>query len=205
MPSKCLLIVDIQNDFCEGGSLAVNGGNAAALKTNSLQKKFPMTVISLDWHPPKHVSFANTHGKQPFDEITLPSGTKQIMWPQHCVQNTRGSELNPKLNVPPGSYFIKKGMDLEVDSYSAFFDQEKRHDTGLNDLLKNNNVEEVYIVGLAFDVCVMFTAKDCAALGYKTYVIKDASASVFPENDHKTIEELEAAGVQVIESSSISV
>ncbi|KAL0233087.1 hypothetical protein GEMRC1_011834 [Eukaryota sp. GEM-RC1] len=214
---SCLLVVDFQNDFCQGGPLAIKGtgvGQKITYEVNralsfkfiqtfgnaSEEEDFDMIAFTLDWHPPNHVSFASTHGKQPFEEIDVPYG-KQIMWPDHCVQNTEGSKLHKGIGIPRDAHFVYKGTKIDVDSYSAFFDA-NREDTGLDKLLKDNDIRTVYICGLALDVCVKYTAIDCASLGYSTYVLKRACGAVYPENNEQTLNELEKHGVVCIESMS---
>ncbi|KAL0243360.1 hypothetical protein GEMRC1_005921 [Eukaryota sp. GEM-RC1] len=206
---SCLLVVDFQNDFCQGGPLAIKGTHIGrnsiinevndALSFKFIQKlDFDMIAFTLDWHPPNHISFASTHGKQPFEEIDVPYG-KQIMWPDHCVQNTEGSKLHKGIGIPRDAHFVYKGTKIDVNSYSAFFDA-NREDTGLDKLLKDNDIRTVYICGLALDVCVKYTAIDCASLGYSTYVLKRACGAVYPENNEQTLNELEKHKISCIES-----
>ncbi|KAL0251892.1 hypothetical protein GEMRC1_001104 [Eukaryota sp. GEM-RC1] len=202
--TAALLIVDVQNDFCEGGSMGLPGTNDVVKTINRLQKlPFKQIVITQDWHPAGHCSFASTHNKQPLEQITLPSGVVQMLWPDHCIQGTEGAKLHPQLEVHPETPIIRKGIHQHVDSYSAFFDQEKQYHTSLNDLLKSKNIDTVYVCGLAFDVCCLFTAADAKELGYKTIMVKDATAAVNPANDDQIMSELKSKRIDVVYSDDL--
>lgn len=203
---KALLIVDVQNDFLEGGTLAVPNGNTIIPLINKILPNFDFLIYTKDWHPVNHKSFASNHkNKKNYDVIDL-KGTSQVLWPDHCVQNTFGSELHKNL-IKSGKniYFILKGTDIEVDSYSAFFDNKKINDTGLNSLLKEKNIDKVFICGLATDYCVKFTAIDAINLNYETYLIADATKAVNinPDDYEKSIEELKNKGVKIIFSKNL--
>ncbi|KAL0210542.1 hypothetical protein RCL1_004978 [Eukaryota sp. TZLM3-RCL] len=202
---KAFLIVDVQNDFCEGGNLAVTGGQAVAVLSNKIAHlpHWDLIVLSQDFHPPKHCSFASTHNKPLYSEITLPNGLVQTMWPDHCVNGTFGAEFHPSLFPLPEHKVIQKGIDVNVDSYSAFFDQARIHETPLRSLLLDNNITDVYICGLAFDFCVFWTAQDCKSCGFNTFLIKDATASVFPANEADVVKKLEDHGVIMVNSSDL--
>ena len=185
---KALLVIDVQKDFCPGGSLAVPKGDEVVPVINELMKKFFtkgwMVIATQDWHPADHGSFASVNKAQPFTMGTL-SGMPQVMWPDHCVQWTDGSAFHPDLLDAPT--VISKGMDATVDSYSGFFDNGGKNDTGLNKCLKDAGVDEVFICGLATDYCVKFTALDAVKLGYNTIVVSDACRGVdFPDGSVKT-------------------
>jgi len=194
---KALIVVDIQNDFLPGGRLAVPDGDKIIPKVNDLIKKFDLVIATQDWHPANHISFAENHkGKKPGDKITV-EGVEQILWPLHCVQNTFGAEFAKDLLKDKFTAVIRKGTDPMIDSYSGFFDNARKKDTGLDNLLKSLNVSEVYIVGLATDYCVKFTALDAVSLGYKTHVIREACMGVNlkPNDTENALNELKKAGV----------
>ena len=175
---KALLIVDMQNDFMPGGSLAVPGAADIVPLINALIPKFSLVIATKDWHPPDHLSFAVNHpGKKVGEQVTLRD-LPQILWPVHCVRNTYGSELIPTLDVSQIACFFYKGTDKWIDSYSAFFDNAHRQSTGLGDYLKTHNVEEIYIVGVATDYCILYTVMDAIALGFTVYVITDCCRAI---------------------------
>lgn len=179
---KALIIIDMQNSFLPGGSLEVEEGDKIIPQINFIQDQFDVIVATQDWHPTNHVSFAQNHeGKNTFDVIDLENGTKQVLWPTHCVQGTEGAQFSKYLHTNKVNMIIRKGMDSKVDSYSCFFDNNKENDTGLHGYLKGLGVDEVYICGVAGDYCVNFSAMDASALGYKTYIITDAVKSVDEE------------------------
>lgn len=200
---KALIIVDIQNDFLPGGSLAVNDGNEIIPIVNELMSKFECIVATQDWHPANHGSFASNHeNKKPGDQIVL-NGLQQVLWPDHCVQDTFGAEFSRDLKISETVKIFQKGSDVDVDSYSGFFDNGKMRDTGLNLYLQRSGVDEVFIVGLATDYCVKFTAIDAAELGYATHVIANATRAVnLNEGDfERSLEEMKAKGITVVQST----
>ncbi|MDW5288948.1 bifunctional nicotinamidase/pyrazinamidase [Formosa sp. PL04] len=200
---KALILVDIQNDFLPGGTLAVKHGNAIIPLVNSIQSKFDVVVASQDWHPLNHASFANNHeNKKVFDVIKL-EGQDQVLWPNHCVQGTKGAEFSSELNTHAVSAIFRKGMHKDVDSYSAFFDNNKTQQTGLAAYLKSMEVTNVYVCGLAADYCVYFTAKDAQALGFKTYYITDATRYISEEVYNTAILDLKQHGVIILNSADI--
>lgn len=175
---EALLIIDVQNDFCPGGTLPVPGGDEIVPLINQLMKKFEIVVATQDWHPAGHKSFATSHpGKEPYDIINL-GGVKQVLWPDHCVQGSEGAELRGDLEQEPIRTIIRKGMNLEVDSYSGFRDNQKEAITGLDGYLKAVGVEHIYLVGLATDFCVYFTAMDGLENGYEVTIIPDATRGI---------------------------
>jgi nicotinamidase/pyrazinamidase len=175
---KALVLVDIQNDFLEGGSLAVPKGNEIIDIVNSLIPQFDVVVATQDWHPVNHKSFASQHiDKQVFEMIDL-NGLPQVLWPNHCVQGSFGAEFHKELNSNAIEAVFRKGMDVEVDSYSGFFDNGRRNTTGLTGFLKEKLITEVYVCGLAGDFCVQYTANDALQQGFKTYLIPDAIRSI---------------------------
>ena len=200
---KALILVDLQNDFCWGGTLAVEGGNDVIPIANQLMDKFDWVVATKDWHPANHGSFAGTHyerWRKPGDVIDL-NGLQQVLWPIHCVQETFGSEFVNELNDEKINHITYKGTDVGIDSYSGFFDNGRRKATDLNDFLQSKNVTEVYVLGLATDYCVKFTAMDAVSLGYKTHLVLEACRGVnLTEGDvDKAVQEMKNVGVIVIE------
>jgi len=197
---KALLLVDIQNDFISGGALAVPDGDAVVPAANDAMKHFNLVVATQDWHPADHGSFAGQHsGRKPGDFIEL-NGLKQILWPDHCVMNTRGAEFAGGLALERVHKIFQKGIHREVDSYSGFFDNGHRYDTGLGDFLKEQAVEEIAIVGLATDYCVKHTAMDARKLGFRTNVIREGvrGVEIMKGDCEKAIHEMKNAGVIIV-------
>ena len=179
---KALIIVDVQNDFLENGSLAVPNGNQIIPIINEIQNDFDLIVVTQDWHPSDHKSFAKEHpGKKEFETIDL-NGLEQVLWPVHCVQGSFGAEFHQELNTNSVEAIFRKGMDPEIDSYSGFFDNGKRKNTGLFGYLKDRNVSEIFVCGLAADFCVYFTAQDALDLGFQTTILKEATKPINEEN-----------------------
>lgn len=171
---KCLLVVNVQNDFLPGGSLAVPNGDSILPLVNELMASFPLVVATQDWHLPGHFSFATNHeGRQPFDVIEV-DGRPQTLWPEHCVQRSAGADFPSRLDPAPIAAIFRKGMDPMVDTYSAFFDNQHAHQTGLAGYLRGLGVDEIFIAGLAAEICVAFTAEDSVNEGFRTTVIEDA-------------------------------
>lgn len=199
---KALLVVDVQNDFLPGGALPVPEGDEVIPVVNQLMKQFDLVVATQDWHPADHESFASQHAEKSPGEVIDLHGLEQILWPDHCVQGSAGASFASALNVAPIDAVFQKGMDREVDSYSGFFDNGHRKDTGLHSYLKDKGVYEVYVTGLAADVCVKFTARDAVELGYRTFLYTPATRAVNlkPDDFDNTVKELKAAGVQILES-----
>ena len=197
---KALLIVDIQNDFLPGGALEVRDGDQIISVTNRIMEKFDLVIATQDWHPSNHKSFASQHkGKNPGDMIKLKD-LDQVLWPDHCIQETYGAEFSEKLNLNKIKKVFAKGIDVEIDSYSGFFDNGHLRSTGLADFLRDSLVDEVFIVGLATDYCVKFTALDSIREGFKTCVIADATKAVNLEpNDYETsLEEMKQSGALIL-------
>ncbi len=200
-----LLIVDIQNDFLPRGALSVSEGDVIIPVINQLMEvDFDLVVASKDWHPKDHGSFASIQGKAVGDHILL-DGLDQILWPDHCVENSAGSEFASELNTDPIEHITHKGMDKKIDSYSAFFDNGHKKSTGLDGILKGEGIEKLYICGLATDYCVKYSALDACNLGYDTFVIEDACRGVnLSEGDSdKALEELRAAGAHIVQSKDV--
>ena len=202
---KALILVDLQNDFIPGGALPVPEGDAVIPLANRMQDCFELVVATQDWHPADHGSFAVNHpGGKPGDVIDL-NGLKQILWPVHCVQNTRGADLARGLITDRLKRIFRKGTDPGIDSYSGFYDNGHRKDTGLGDYLKGKGVTDVYILGLATDYCVKLTALDACQLGFATFLIEDACRGVDLKHGDvaQAIEDMKQAGVTVLKSRDI--
>ena len=202
---KALYIIDIQNDFCPGGALAVAEGDEIIPIVNRLQSKFDLVIMSQDWHPAAHGSFAANHeGKSPGEMIDL-HGLDQILWPIHCVQGSHGAEFRDGLETDNVAAIFRKGTDITIDSYSGFYDNGQRAATGAFGYLKELGVTELYVVGLATDYCVKFTAMDGNRLGFTTHVVKDACRGVNlqPGDVEGALDEMEAAGIHIITSQDV--
>ena len=200
---KTLIIVDPQNDFMPGGSLEVPNGDEIIPIINKLQEKFDLVIASQDWHPEGHASFASSHkGKNEFETIEL-NGIEQVMWPEHCVQNTEGAEFHKDLKTAKIEAIFRKGTSLEIDSYSALYDNKHLKSTGLSGYLKEKNAEDLYFCGLAAEICVHFTAKDSIKEGFKATIIEDATRALKVEHFEKAKAELKELGGKVITSSTI--
>lgn len=201
---KALLIVDVQYDFLEGGALAVPDGNQIIPVVNKLQDKFDLVVATQDWHPSNHKSFASNHpGKNLFDKIIL-NGIEQILWPDHCVQESYGAEFHKDLSTKKIEVIFRKGMETEIDSYSAFYDNGHIKSTGLSPYLKGRNVNEVFITGLAGDFCVYYSTKDALNEGFKVTVIEDAVRSIDQKNFQQIKQELSQRDVNFITSNQVT-
>jgi nicotinamidase/pyrazinamidase len=202
---KALILVDLQNDFCPGGALAVPEGDRVVGAADRLARRFELVVATQDWHPADHGSFAANHpGKTPGEVIEL-DGVRQVLWPVHCVQGTRGAEFHPELDISAVARVFRKGADARFDSYSGFFDNRRRHATGLGEYLKERSVESVYVCGLATDYCVKFTALDAVELGFKTHLVEDAcrGVNVHPGDVQRAIEEMQERGVVVTDIRTV--
>ena len=201
---KALLVIDVQNDFCPGGSLPVAGGFDIVPVINELQPLFDVVIATKDWHPTNHSSFAVNHGKQP-GEVILLDGLQQILWPAHCVQGSAGAEFVRGLDTEVIEKVFNKGIDPAIDSYSGFFDNGHKRATGLGDYLKQRRVTDVSVVGLATDYCVKWTALDAQQLGLKTSVVLNACRGVNlkPGDVDRAIDEMKQAGIAMIESAEV--
>lgn len=206
---KALLIVDVQNDFCPGGALAVAGSDEIVPAVNGLVAEFSAKglpiVATQDWHPAGHVSFASAHpGCKVGDVVALPDSASQltqVLWPDHCIQGTHGAELHPDLDATHVDYLVHKGCDPRLDSYSAFFDNDHASSTGLHTWLSEHGVDELTICGLACDYCVKYSALDARALGYRVVLPLAATRAVeaAPGDGEQAVEEMRRAGVEVVE------
>ena len=173
-----LMIVDVQNDFCPGGSLAVPRGDEVVPAINRLAGKFAYLVLTQDWHPPGHLSFASSHaGRRPFETIAVGYG-QQVLWPDHCIQGTPGAELRRDLDVARAELVLRKGFRRGIDSYSAFFENDRRTATGLAGYLRDRGFSRIFLAGLALDFCVGWSAEDARAQGFRTVVIEDACRGI---------------------------
>ena len=167
-----LLVIDVQNDFCPAGALEVAGGNEIVPYINKEMVKYDCVVLTQDWHPKGHSSFATSHeGKNPLELIKMPYGD-QVLWPDHCTQGSKGAEFHPDLNIEQANAIIRKGSNPFIDSYSAFFENDRKTSTGLDGYLKSLEIEKINLVGLATDFCVNYSAQDAANLGYKVSVLE---------------------------------
>ena len=167
-----LLVIDVQNDFCPAGALEVAGGNEIIPYINEEMAKYECVVLTQDWHPKGHSSFATSHeGKNPLELIKMPYGD-QVLWPDHCVQGSKGAEFHPDLNIEQANAIIRKGSNPRIDSYSAFFENDRKTPTGLDGYFKSLEIEKINLVGLATDFCVNYSAQDAANLGYKVSVLE---------------------------------
>ena len=203
---RALILVDIQYDFLPGGALAVAEGDQVVPVANAVQPKFELIVATQDWHPPDHGSFASNHpGHKPGEVIDL-DGLQQVLWPDHCVQGSRGAEFHADLDMSRIVRVFRKGTDPKIDSYSGFFDNAHRKSTGLGEFLKDESVTDVYILGLATDYCVRWSALDALKLGFRTHVIEDGCRGVelHPGDVQKAIEEIRAAGANITTSAAVA-
>ncbi|MFQ3452560.1 bifunctional nicotinamidase/pyrazinamidase [Bradyrhizobium sp. UFLA01-814] len=202
---SALLVIDVQNCFLPGGSLAVKDGEQVVPVINRIATSFANVVMTQDWHTPGHISFASTHsGKKPFETVDLAYG-KQVLWPDHCVQGTDGASLSKELAIPQAGLIIRKGFHKDVDSYSAFTEADGKTTTGLAAYLKARNVERVFVAGLATDFCVAWTALDARKAGFETYVVEDACRGIDTQGSlAKAWDDMAKAGVKRIQSSDIA-
>ncbi len=200
-----LVVVDVQNDFCKGGALEVPDGDAIVPSVNDIAKRFRHVVFTQDWHTPGHRSFASSHeGRQPMETIEVEYGT-QVLWPDHCIQGTKGAEFHPDLDIPHAQLIVRKGYNREIDSYSAFFENDQKTPTGLAGYLRERGLERCFFVGLAFDVCVRWSAEDARKVGFPAVVLEDASRGIDMEGSIKaTRESLAEHEVDLITSAQLS-
>ena len=201
---NALIIVDVQNDFLPGGTLAVHEGDTIIPAINKLQNQFDLVVATQDWHPANHKSFASMHsGKNVFEEINL-NGLPQVLWPDHCVQETAGAAFSSELDQKKIEAIFRKGMEKEIDSYSGFFDNGKKKATGMGAYLKGRGVSSIFVVGLAADYCVYFTALDGMELGFHSTIITDATRAINEKNFNSSLEHFHSKGGKSIRSDAIN-
>ena len=202
---NALIIVDLQNDFLPGGALPVPHGDEVIPLANELQRRFDLVLATQDWHPPDHGSFAANHpGKKPGDRIIL-DGIEQILWPAHCVQNRHGAEFAPSFDTSRVAHVFHKGIDPRIDSYSTFFDNAHRRETGLADYLKERSIKDIYLMGLALDYCVRYSALDARQLGLNTQVILDGCRGIGlePGDIDDAIDEMKRVGAIMLQSHDL--
>jgi nicotinamidase/pyrazinamidase len=198
------LVIDVQNDFCPGGRLPVPRGDEVVPLINRLASRFAHVVLTQDWHPAGHHSFASSHpGKQPFETTTVAYGA-QVLWPDHCVQATAGAEFHAELKIPHAELVIRKGFRRGIDSYSAFYENDRKTPTGLAGYLRERGLARVFLAGLAFDFCVRFSAQDAKREGFASIVIEDACRGIDLDGSvAATRDAFSAAGIACVDSASI--
>ncbi len=202
---SALIVVDVQNCFLPGGSLAVKDGEQVIPVINALAKSFTNVVMTQDWHTPGHTSFASAHeGKKPFEVIKLPYGD-QVLWPDHCVQGTDGASISKDISIPQAELVVRKGYHQDIDSYSAFLEADHKTPTGLTGYLKERGIKRIFVTGLATDFCVGWTAIDARRSGFETYVVEDACRGIDVQGSmEKAWTAMAKAGVRRIQSADIA-
>ena len=207
MPSTdVLIIVDVQNDFLPGGALAVPDGDAVIAPIRALAERFEHVVLTQDWHPSSHISFASSHpGKAPFGAITLDDGRTQVLWPDHCLQGSHGAAITEALHVRNAELIIRKGYRQGLDSYSAFVEADRRTLTGLAGYLRERGLSRVFVAGLATDFCAGWTAIDAAAAGFATFLVEDATRGIDANGSvARALADMDAAGARRIDAASLT-
>jgi nicotinamidase/pyrazinamidase len=199
-----LLVIDVQNDFCPGGALAVSNGDAVIDPIHNLSVKFANILLTQDWHTAGHSSFASTHkGKMPFEQIQLGYGM-QTLWPDHCVQGSKGADFHPALRLTRAELILRKGFRPQIDSYSAFFENDRATATGLAGYLRERGLTRVFLAGLAYDFCVGYSALDARRLGFEAIILRDACRAIDLNGSVEKIEaEFARAGVALVESTEL--
>ena len=197
--NHALIVIDVQNDFCPGGSLAVPGGDEIVAGINAMMDSFPAVILTQDWHPASHSSFASQHdGRDPMTLIDMPYGP-QVLWPDHCIQGSTGAQFHPDLTTDRADLIIRKGYNPAIDSYSAFFENDHTTPTGLEGYLRTRGVKNVTLVGLALDFCVNYSAVDAAKLGFNVTVTQEMCRAIdFDSSLEVALTGMTAAGVTVI-------
>ena len=201
-----LLVIDVQNDFCPGGALAVPGGDEVVPAINGLARGFAHVALTQDWHPTGHHSFASSHaGRAPFDTVGVAYGV-QVLWPDHCVQETEGAAFHPDLEAGNAELIVRKGFRREIDSYSAFFENDRRTPTGLAGYLRERGFRRIFLAGLATDFCVAWSALDARREGFEAVLVEDACRAIDMEGSlAAATADLEAAGVSLVRSTDIAI
>ena len=195
--SEALIVIDVQNDFCPGGALAVGGGDEIVPGINALMDEFETVVLTQDWHPAGHSSFASSHdGRDAFTEMEMPYGP-QMLWPDHCIQGSKGAEFHPDLWTEPAQMIVRKGFRPEIDSYSAFFENDRVTTTGLVGYLRARSIQKLTLVGLALDYCVNFSAVDGAKLEFDVHVDYQLCRAIAEDSLKAAVEGMREAGVQL--------
>lgn len=199
-----LIVTDVQNDFCPGGALAVPGGDSVIEVIQHIAPLFRHILLTQDWHPAGHTSFASSHpGKRPFEQIELSYGM-QTLWPDHCVQDSKGAEFHPALHLPQAELIVRKGFDPQIDSYSAFYENDRTTPTGLSGYLRERDLKRVFLVGLAYDFCVGFSALDARLHGLEVVVLRDACRAIDLGGSVARIDaEFAQAGVALVHSAEL--
>jgi nicotinamidase/pyrazinamidase len=199
-----LIVIDVQNDFCLGGALAVTDGDAVVEPIHRIAPLFKHVVLTQDWHPAEHTSFATVHhGKKQFEQVELSYGL-QTLWPPHCIQGSKGAEFHPALFLPRAELILRKGFDPRIDSYSAFFENDRITPTGLAGYLEERNLTRVFLAGLAYDYCVGYSALDARRLGLPAFILRDACRAIDLNGSVAKIEaEFTRAGVSVVECAAL--
>jgi nicotinamidase/pyrazinamidase len=199
-----LVVVDVQNDFCPGGALAVPKGDEVVPVVNGILPRFRLVILTQDWHPEGHTSFASNHpGKKPYDTMKLPYGD-QVLWPDHCVAGTPGAAFHPELDVHRATLILRKGWNPDIDSYSAFFENDRTTATGLEGYLRDRRVKRVFLAGLATDFCVGWSALDAARLGFEVVVLLDGCRGIDLDGSvDRMVGDLRDGGVQIAEGPNI--
>jgi nicotinamidase/pyrazinamidase len=202
--TDCLLVTDVQNDFCAGGALAVPDGDAVVAIINTIAGKFKHRLLTQDWHPAAHGSFASSHnGKSPFDIVSLDYGP-QVLWPDHCVQGSHGAEFHPALETDGAELILRKGFRSSIDSYSAFFENDRSTPTGLTGYLGTRGIKRLFMVGLATDFCVAYTALDACQQSFSVFLIEDACRAIDMDGSlADAMQKMEKAGVRRIQSADL--
>jgi nicotinamidase/pyrazinamidase len=203
-PQDALLVIDVQNDFCPGGALAVPEGDQVVPIINRLAQRFEHVILTQDWHPAQHISFASTHpGTQPFASVQVPYGP-QTLWPDHCIPGTRGADFHPGLDIPHAALVLRKGFRRNIDSYSAFLENDHFTPTGLAGYLRERGLKRLFLAGLAYDYCVRYSAIDGTTLGFECLVIEDATRPVnLPGSVDETNAALTSRNILRISSESL--
>lgn len=203
-PQDVLVVVDVQNDFCPGGALAVSNGDAVIPIIHRIAPKFEHIILTQDWHPPEHRSFADAHpGKRPFDSVGVHCGA-QTLWPRHCIQGTPGADFHPLLRLTQAELILRKGYHTHIDSYSAFFDNDHATSTGLGGYLRERGITRVIFAGLAYDYCVGYSALDARRLGFSAIIVEDGCRAIDLNGSVERMDaEFKLAGVARIESATL--
>ncbi len=203
-PDAALIVIDVQDDFCPGGALAVDDGDAVVAPINRIAPRFEVRVVTQDWHPPDHRSFASNHpGAAAFSSVEMPYGP-QVLWPDHCVQDTPGAALHPGLETAPADLILRKGFRAAIDSYSAFFENDRATPTGLAGYLRERGVREMWLAGLALDFCVAYSALDAVRLGFRAVVLEDACRAIDLDGSKAAaLAEMTAAGVRLARTADL--
>ncbi|MGI4853093.1 MAG: bifunctional nicotinamidase/pyrazinamidase [Janthinobacterium lividum] len=200
---EALLVIDVQQDFMPGGRLPVQGGNAVIPIINRLGERFSDVILTQDWHPAGHISFGSTHGKKPFTDTVEAAYGTQTLWPDHTLQDTDGAALHPDLFLPHAGLIVRKGFRKEVDSYSAFLENDHTTSTGLAGYLRDRGLSRLYLCGLAWDYCVGYSALDGVALGFEVTVLEDAVRGIDPDSMAAMTNRWQTAGVHTLQSGSL--